>query len=178
MVHPISLHMEQYISIWSNPRLSASVTPMKLLDILDATPFPIGYRIAFLTNFWREPILRQMERDFGIIRPELTVLMCLSFERDVHARDICEITEQPSNTVSRGVASLEKKGLITRTRDLVDTRRQVLNITRAGQAVHDQVIARFASAEAKMLAALSEQDRRDLLGLLDKIARQVSHWKP
>jgi len=70
---------------------------MKLLDILDATPFPIGYRIAFLTNFWREPVLRQMERDFGIIRPELTVLMCLSFQRNVHARDICEITEQPSN---------------------------------------------------------------------------------
>ena len=35
---------------------------MKLIDILDTTPFPIGYRLAFLTNFWRELILRQMEK--------------------------------------------------------------------------------------------------------------------
>ena len=77
---------------------------MNLIDILDATPFPIGYRLAFLTNFWREPILRKMEKDFGLIRPELTVLMCLSFQSDVHARDICEVTEQPSNTTRSTLA--------------------------------------------------------------------------
>ena len=36
--------------------------PMKLIDILSATPIPIGYRLAFLTNFMREPLLRRMER--------------------------------------------------------------------------------------------------------------------
>jgi DNA-binding MarR family transcriptional regulator len=150
---------------------------MKLIDILDATPFPIGYRLAFLTNFWREPLLRKMERDFGIIRPELTVLMCLSFRQDVHARDICEITEQPSNTVSRGVASLEKKGYITRTRDAVDTRRQVLNITARGRDVHDQIMDGFAVAERKMLSDLSDDQKSDLLAILDKIARGVDRWK-
>lgn len=151
---------------------------MKLLDILDATPFPIGYRIAFLTNFWREPLLRQMERDFGIIRPELTVLMCLSFRRDVHARDICEVTEQPSNTVSRAVGSLEQKGMITRTRDQIDTRRQVLNITEAGQRVHDDILAGFAIAEAKMLRTLSDAEQAVLHELLDRVARDVQSWRP
>lgn len=150
---------------------------MKLIDILDATPFPVGYRIAFLTNFWREPILRRMEKKFGLIRPELTVLMCLSFQKDVHARDICEITEQPSNTVSRGVASLEKKGYITRTRDHVDTRRQVLNITSKGQDLHDRVMAMFAEAEQRMLASLDPGELALLEGLLDKVARNVSHWR-
>jgi DNA-binding MarR family transcriptional regulator len=150
---------------------------MKLIDILDATPFGIGYRLAFLTNFWREPILRQMEKDFGIIRPELTVLMCLAFKDDVHARDICEVTEQPSNTVSRGVASLEKKGYLMRTRDKEDTRRQVLRITPAGRAVHDQVMAQFAQAEQRMLAVLSHQEQTDLLCLLDKVARDVDDWR-
>lgn len=150
---------------------------MKLIGILDAIPFPIGYRIAFITNFMREPILRQMERDLGIIRPELTVLMCVSFRKDVHARDICEVTEQPSNTVSRAVASLEKKGFISRTRDHVDTRRQVLNITEAGQGVHDQIIAEFQAAETRLLAALGEEEQAVLLGLLDKISRNVDDWK-
>lgn len=150
---------------------------MKLIDILDATPFPIGYRIAFITNFMREPILRRMERDLGIIRPELTVLMCVSFRKDVNARDICEVTEQPSNTVSRAVASLEKKGLISRTRDQVDTRRQVLNITDAGQTVHDTVIAEFEALETRFLAVLGEEEQQVLLRMLDKIARSVDDWK-
>ncbi|WP_176250240.1 MULTISPECIES: MarR family winged helix-turn-helix transcriptional regulator [unclassified Sulfitobacter] len=150
---------------------------MKLIDILDATPFGIGYRLAFLTNFWREPILRQMEKDFGIIRPELTVLMCLSFRDDVHARDICEVTEQPSNTVSRGVASLEKKGYLARTRDTDDTRRQVLRITPEGRVMHDKIMTRFAQAEQKMLGVLSKQEQTDLLCLLDKVARDVENWR-
>lgn len=150
---------------------------MKLIGILDAVSFPIGYRIAFITNFMREPILRWMERELGVIRPELTVLMCVSFRRDVHARDICEITEQPSNTVSRAVASLEKKGFISRTRDQVDTRRQVLNITPVGQEVHDTIIDRFQTAEARLLEALNEDERADLLRLLDKISRRVEGWR-
>lgn len=150
---------------------------MKLIDILDATPFPIGYRIAFLTNFWREPQLRKMERDTGLIRPELTVLMCLSFRRDLNARDICEITEQPSNTVSRAVSSLEQKGCLTRQKDTVDTRRQVLNITSKGQGVHDRIMASFAASETKMLGSLNTQERETLVGLLDKMARSVDDWR-
>jgi DNA-binding MarR family transcriptional regulator len=150
---------------------------MKLIDILDATPFPIGYRLAFLTNFWREPLLRRMEKDFGLIRPELTVLMCLNFQTDVHARDICEVTEQPSNTVSRAVGSLEKKGLITRTKDRVDTRRQVLNITPHGKDIHDQIMAMFTEAERKMLLSLAGDEQEELLRLLEKLSRSVEAWK-
>jgi DNA-binding MarR family transcriptional regulator len=150
---------------------------MKLIDILDATPFPTGYRLAFLTNFWREPLLRQMERETELIRPELTVLMCLSFERDVNARDICEVTEQPSNTVSRAVQSLVKKGFISRTRDKVDTRRQVLNITTAGQNIHDQIMTKFTAAEAKLLSVLNDTEADQLLKLLDTLARNVETWK-
>jgi len=150
---------------------------MKLIDILDATPFPIGYRIAFITNFLREPLLRQMEKVYGIIRPELTVLMCLSFQDDVHARDICEVTEQPSNTVSRAVGSLEKRGLLQRTKDSVDTRRKVLNITPEGREIHDKIIALFANAETEMLTSLTQDEKDQLCTLLDKVARSVETWK-
>ena len=151
---------------------------MKLIDILDATRIPVAYRLAFLTNFWREPLLRWMERETGLIRPELTVLICLSFQNDLNARDICEITEQPSNTVSRAVTSLTDKGLITRVRDNVDTRRRVLNITPEGQEVHDRLMARFSEAEQDMLQVLTPQEVETLTGLLDKLARDVTRWRP
>jgi len=125
----------------------------------------------------REPVLREMERRFDIIRPELTVLMCAYVRDDVHARDICEITEQPPNTVSRGVASLERKGLIKRSRDKEDTRRQTLKITAAGKKLHNQVMEMFEQAEQKMLAGLTSKEKSQLFALLDKIARDVEQWR-
>lgn len=149
---------------------------MKLIDILDATPIPVGYRLAFLTNFWREPLLRRMEAEFGLIRPELTVLMCLNFEKNLNARDICEITEQPSNTVSRAVASLCEKGHITRELDEHDNRRRVLNITQSGKDLLDGIMALFIEAERELLQFLSADEVAQLTGLLDKLARAVPEW--
>ena len=42
---------------------------LKLMDILDATSIPVNYRMAFIINFYREPLLRRMERETGMIRP-------------------------------------------------------------------------------------------------------------
>ena len=151
---------------------------LKLMDILDGTSIPVNYRMAFITNFYREPLLRRMERDTGMIRPELTVLMCLSHRSGLNARDICEITEQPSNTVSRAVGALVGKGYVTRTRDAVDTRRNVLAITEAGKAVHDRVMATFADAERVMLETLEPEEVEVLTRLLDKLARDVERWAP
>lgn len=69
-----------------------------------------------------------MEKEFGLIRPELTVPICLRFKPQSNARDICEITEQPPNTVSRAGVSLEEKNYITRSRDNQDARRIKLRI--------------------------------------------------
>ena len=149
---------------------------MKLIDILDAVPFPVAYRIAFLTNFWCEPLLRRMEREFGLIRPELTVLMCLSFQSGLNARDICEITEQPSNTVSRAVVSLSTQELIHRKRDAKDARRITLDITPEGRRIYDQLMESFVEAEREMLANLSEDEIAQLTKLLDKIAKDAPNW--
>jgi DNA-binding MarR family transcriptional regulator len=149
---------------------------MKLIDILDATPIPVAYRIAFLTNFWREPLLRRMEREFGLIRPELTTLICLHFRSGIIAKDICEITEQPSNTVSRAVISLSNQGLITRTRDPDDARRMTLDITADGREVYDQLMEIFSEAEQAMLAGLTKAEVKTLTQLLDKLARDVERW--
>lgn len=150
---------------------------MKLIDILDGTPLPVGYRMAFLTVFFREPLLRRIEREQGLVRPEWTVLVCLAYRDGLNARDICEITEQPSNTVSRGVASLLDKGLVVRNPDPDDARRGVLAITPEGRAAHDRAMALFVEAEARMTACLSEAERTRLIGLLDRMARDVPRWK-
>lgn len=150
---------------------------MDLIDILDAVPIPIAYRIAFITNFYREPLLRRIEREHGVIRPEWTVLICLRFRDDICARDICAITEQPSNTVSRAVASLEGKGLIVGAPDSSDGRRRNLRLTDAGKALHDRLMEPFVEAEAEMTGVLTAAEKTQLVQLLDKIARDAPRWQ-
>ena len=150
---------------------------MKLIDIVDSTPIPFGYRISFLTNFFREPVLRRMEKEFDLIRPELTVLICLQFSATCTSKDICEITEQPSNTVSRAVGSLEKRGVITREADKNDARRHVLRLTENGTKLYHQVMELFVEAEAKLVECLSVEERGQLDTILGKLCRAVPDWK-
>jgi DNA-binding MarR family transcriptional regulator len=149
---------------------------MKLLDIVSGTSYPHLYRIAFLTIFAREPLLRHIERKFGIIRPEWTVLLCLNFREGANARDICEITEQPSNTISRAVNSLQKRGLIVSKPDRSDGRKAMLHLTEAGQHLHDEIVLLVEEAEGKMVACLSADEIETLDGLLEKLARAVPEW--
>lgn len=149
---------------------------MKLIDVIDGTPIRYAYRIAFLTNFYREPRLRRMEKEFGIIRPEWTVLICLYFRDDLNPRDICEVTEQPRNTVSRAVASLEAKGMLAIRDDPKDARRKKLQITAAGRAIYERIMPIFEEGEKKMLDCLNSEERAQLDGLLDKMCRAVPRW--
>lgn len=150
---------------------------MKLIDILGATPIPIGYRLAFLTNFMREPLLRRMEREYGMIRPEWTVLICLIYRDALTSRDICEITEQPSNTISRAVSSLLQKGMISRRTDKKDARRKLLFIEEPGRAQHDAVMAWFVEAENHLTASLTAHERDVLETMLDRMGRDVPRWQ-
>ncbi|MGP1396429.1 MAG: MarR family winged helix-turn-helix transcriptional regulator [Inquilinaceae bacterium] len=149
---------------------------MKLLDILDGVPIPIAYRMAFLTNFYREPLLRRMEQQFGIIRPEWTILICLVFRDRLNPRDICEITEQPRNTVSRAAATLVKKGLIVREDDSADARRAILRLTAEGRDLYGRIMPMFEERESKMLECLSQAERNTLAALLDRLARATPSW--
>ncbi len=149
---------------------------MKLLEIVDGTSIRYAYRIAFLANFYREPLMRRMEREFGLIRPEWTILICLNFQDGVNARDICEITEQPRNTISRAVRTLSEKGLISYKTDPGDARRTVLLLTQEGKQMHERIMPMFEEGERRMLACLTASEQQQLDGLLDKLTRAVPNW--
>ena len=150
---------------------------MRLLGITKATPVAEVYRMAFLVNFFRQPLLRAFEAEYGLSRPEWTVLICLAYEDGLHQRDIAEVTEQPRNTISRAVATLERRGLIASAADMADGRRTILRLRPPGRALYDKTMDRAAAREAKMLAALTAQERETLVKLLDKLVDAVPSWK-
>jgi len=150
---------------------------VKLIDIVAGTPLPLAYRIAFITNFYREPLMRQMEREYGLMRPEWTILICLVFRDGLNARDISEITEQPRNTISRGVAALVRKGMVVHEPDRDDARRVLLHLTAKGRTTYDAIMPMFVEGENRLAAVLTKEEHATLEALLDKLCRNVGRWR-
>jgi DNA-binding MarR family transcriptional regulator len=97
-----------------------------------------------------------IECDFRLMRPDWTVLICLRFRGGVVVRDICEITGQPGNTVSRGVALIKGKRLIRSRAASDDARRVRFYMTATGLRLHDRIMALSVEAERHMVDCLSE----------------------
>lgn len=75
----------------------------------------------------------------------------------------------------RLVDKLVAQGLVLRERDQDDQRAVCLALSPAGQAARTQILEARARALDAMLAALSEAERRQLEGILDKM---LAAWTP
>lgn len=147
------------------------------LDIvLGDNPIPYAYKMAFLVNFLRGPVLKQAERTEGIKRPEWTVLLCLSLRDGLTAQEIAQITGQTKVSLSRAVHALLAREAIARRGDADDRRRRSLHLTAEGRAIFERILPGFVSRERAMLAALSPRERDQLDRLLRKMVAGADEW--
>lgn len=140
---------------------------------LKKNPFPFFFRIQFLSSNFRDPMLRQIEQEYGLTRPEFSILICLSLRPGMSAIDIAEITRQPENTLGRGVSLLLDKQYITKEPDPTDGRRYKLYLTTTGRERYDSFIHLFVEANDRMVDCLTPKECEQLDALLDKMCASV-----
>lgn len=142
-------------------------------DLLRNNPIPFFFRIVYLSNNYRDPLLRTIENDMGLTRPEFSILLCLAQRDGLGAIDVSEITRQPQNTVSRGVFLLLKKGMIRKETHRGDARRSHLHLTPKGEKAYNSFIGLVQAANDKMVAGLTSAEVRKLDALLTKMCAGV-----
>ena len=74
------------------------------------------------------------------------------------------------------VDTMEDRGLMTRTRDAADRRRNVLGLTSTGHELHTRAVEAAAAAQAEFLAPLSEAEREKLRKLLHAVMAPRLRW--
>jgi DNA-binding MarR family transcriptional regulator len=79
--------------------------------------------------------------------------------------------------VSRSVAALVAAGHVAESPDARDARRQVLELTPSGYALHDRLIALATAREQLMLAGFSEEERAQLTGYLRRLHARLPALK-
>jgi len=69
-------------------------------DLLEVSSIRHLWNIAFLVNFFNGPLFAALGKRYGVSRPEVQVLYCLTQNDGLLAQDIALVTGQPKNTIS------------------------------------------------------------------------------
>jgi MarR family transcriptional regulator, temperature-dependent positive regulator of motility len=144
--------------------------------ILSKNAITIGYRLAYLANFFTGPVYSEVMRRHGVARSEFVVLFCLLHVGTLTAQEVCEITGRPKNSISQAVTKLVGAGYIVRNADRDDARRMKLVATAAGRKLYEQVMPLFIARERTMLATLSAREIKQLDSLLAKLVLREDAW--
>ncbi|MEM6939796.1 MAG: MarR family winged helix-turn-helix transcriptional regulator [Pseudomonadota bacterium] len=142
-------------------------------DFLKRVEFRETALLSFVTSAIIEPAYEQVQREFGIIRAEYMLLLCLSHYPILSARDVSILTGRPKNSISRAVHRMLALGHIARARSASDGRQDHLSITPSGREMHAKIMSTVLSHQEVTLISLTADERRTLISLLDKVTCQA-----
>jgi DNA-binding MarR family transcriptional regulator len=139
--------------------------------------------IGIVTRIWRIGRYLQQERDqrlseLGTDRVTLDVLAMLRRSGRPYrmtAGDLTRASLLTSGGITQRLDKLERAGLVTRAFHPGDRRRVDVQLTYAGVALVDSVVADLMDYETALLTALSDSEHRDLRLLLRKLLAQFEH---
>ena len=138
---------------------------------LDCSPMGIIGRISQLQ---REVYLAQRATfaRHGLDAPSFDVLAALRRAGEPYQLTPTALMRSAlvtSGAITQRLDRLEEKGLITRERSEADGRAVVVTLTAAGRAALDAALPDHLETERTLLAALPDEDREQLAGLLRRM---------
>jgi DNA-binding MarR family transcriptional regulator len=145
-------------------------------DVLDLQGY-VPYFLTAISNAWSRSSSRLYLEQFGVGVTEWRVISQLAIEPAIAAQRICEVIGLDKGAVSRSVAALVAAGHVAEHPDARDARRQVLELTQSGYALHDRLIALATAREQLMLAGFSEEERAQLTGFLRRLHARLPELK-
>lgn len=145
-----------------------------LTQIFESAEFSDAYRISYLANAIVVPTYDDIRRDFGIIRAEYLLLLCLAHNPVLTAQDVARMTRRPRNSISRSVHRMLNEGYLDRVPDPEDGRQARLSITPEGRALHEKIVTYIVRREAEILDILADDERESLRKTLQKLAKHAA----
>ncbi|MFC3614158.1 MarR family winged helix-turn-helix transcriptional regulator [Lutimaribacter marinistellae] len=141
-----------------------------LTGIFDTIEYPEAYRITYLANAIVFPAYGAIKRDFGLVRAEYILLVCLSHFDELTAQEVARIARRPRNTISRAVHRMLAEGYLLRSPDPEDGRQARLRITPEGRAMHRRIVGYLTRRQDEVLAGLTAEERSTLARIMKKAA--------
>lgn len=131
----------------------------------------IPYQLSIVSNTVSQAIADEYQKRFDLGTTEWRVMAVLARYdgEDLSARAVARLTAMDKVAISRALARLVEKGRVLRRVHAGDKRRSVLRLSAAGWRIHDAVAPLARRREREFLERLSTEERRWLMGILDKL---------
>lgn len=136
-------------------------------DLDLSTFFP--YRLAILAESVSHTMAQLYADRFDLTRQEWRILAALGSRKRLAGRDVARQTGLDKMQVSRALARLDERGLVSSAPDPDDRRNLILAITPAGRALFQKIVPLVRAREAFILSALTPAEA----GALDAIMTKV-----
>ncbi|MCB1391042.1 MAG: MarR family transcriptional regulator [Rhodobacteraceae bacterium] len=120
------------------------------------------YRLNLLAELTSENTQAIYRRRHELTRPEWRVLVNLAEAPSLTASDLCDRVPAHKTKVSRALASLERKGWITRSTDPQDRRVAHAALTLKGRRAFNRIRPEMEAATEALLAPLTPEERQTL----------------
>ncbi len=112
---------------------------------------------------------QQIYKDrYGMLRTEWRVLFHLGMYGRMSAKDIGERSKMHKTKISRAVAKLEARRMLTRERDAADRRLEYLTLTQAGKAAYIDLRGVAKAYDTGLAGQFSQED-------IDKLRLMLRH---
>lgn len=137
----------------------------------DAPPLQLGDFVPFRLNRLAAEVSEHLAEiyraRFGLDIPEWRVMATVGPERGCTAQYIARSTRMHKTRVSRAIAHLEKRGLMTRVTNSEDRREMDLRLTKTGQRVYAELVPLALERESILLACMTRDQLRAFTAGLD-----------
>ncbi len=124
--------------------------------------------ITFIGNKLSRTATVVYQKRFGVNITEWRILSLLAIEPGIPAARICHVIGFDKGPVSRTLAAMEGRGLVT-IKAGPDGRTHAISLTAKGLSIHDQVITVALERERRLLSCLSKPERETLIALLLRV---------
>jgi len=112
--------------------------------------------------------------DFKISRVAWRALLVLANCAPLSAGELAERSGMDPTRVSHAMKELQKRRMISRRIHPEDRRKTILQLTRTGMKVYEQIWPHAKAAEQQALATLTKEEKNTLLTLLTKMESQTN----
>lgn len=125
--------------------------------------------ITFIANKLSRTATKTYQQRFGVNVTEWRIIALLAIEPAISASRICQVIGFDRGPVSRTLAMMEKRGLLSIVADPRDARSHRISLTAKGRAAHDAIVAVALERERRLLGCLDADERETLIALLGRV---------
>ena len=129
----------------------------------------VPYLMSVTTNAVADLIAVEYRSTYGLKIPEWRVMAVLGDSGARTQRDLVHATRMDKVAVNRACKVLEERGLVQRSPNARDGRSHHLELTAAGKDMHGKIMPHALEMEQRLLAPLSEAERKQFVSLLARI---------